>query len=76
MNVSILRLQARKCTEDLKIDIMKIRVQIDGYINVDDVVTEEQVREAVMFQLGWGGMSVDNPIGEPDWDDIDVDVEF
>lgn len=37
---------------------MKKRVQIDGYINVDDVVTEEQVREAVMFQLGWGGMSV------------------
>ena len=55
---------------------MRIRVQIDGYINVDDVVTEEQVREAVMFQLGWGGMSVDNPIGEPDWNDIDVDVEF
>lgn len=55
---------------------MRIRVQIDGYINVDDVVTEEQVREAVMFQLGWGGMSVDNPIGEPDWDDVDVDVEL
>lgn len=41
-----------------------------------DVVTEEQVREAVLFQLGWGGMDADNPIGEPDWDDIDVDVEL
>lgn len=39
---------------------MKIRVQIDGYINVDDVVTEEQVRETVLFQLGWGGMDADN----------------
>ena len=55
---------------------MRIRVQIDGYINVDDVVTEEQVREAVLSQLGWGGMDVDNPVGEPDWDDINVDVEL
>lgn len=55
---------------------MKVRVKIDGYFEVDDVVTEQQVREAVMFQLGWGGMSTDNSIGEPDWDDIDVDVEF
>ncbi len=76
MNVSIPEQRGRKCTEDLKIEIMRIRVQIDGYINVDNVVTEEQVREAVMFQLGWGGMGVDNPVGEPDWDDIDVDVEF
>lgn len=56
---------------------MKVRVRIDGYVDVDDAVTEEQVREAVMFQLGWlGGMAVDNPVGEPDWDDIYVDVEF
>ena len=33
---------------------MIIRVQIDGYINVDDVVTEEQVREAV-FIPAWLG---------------------
>lgn len=55
---------------------MKVRVRIDGYVDVDDAATEEQVREAVMFQLGWGGMAVDNPVGEPDWDDIDVDVEL
>ena len=55
---------------------MRARVTINGYIDVDDVVTEQQVREAVLFQLGIGGMSVDNPIGEPDWDDADVDVEF
>ena len=55
---------------------MIIRVQIDGYINVDDVVTEEQVREAVLFQLGWGGMDADNLVGEPDWDEINVDVDL
>lgn len=55
---------------------MKVRVRIDGYVDVDDAATEEQVREAVMFQLVCGGMAVDNPVGEPDWDDVDVDVEF
>lgn len=55
---------------------MKVRVRIDGYVDVDDAATEDQIREAVMFQLGSGGMAVDNPVGEPDWDDIDVDVEF
>ncbi len=55
---------------------MKVRVRIDGYIDVNDAATENQIRDAVMCQLGWGGMDVDNPVGEPDWADVDVDVEL
>lgn len=52
----------------------KVRVQIDGYVSVPDEATKEQVEEAVNFQLGFGSMSVENPVGEPDWEWVDVDV--
>ena len=52
----------------------KVRVQIDGYVSVPDDATKEQIEDAVNFQLGFGAMDVDNPIGEPDWERVDVDV--
>lgn len=56
---------------------MKVRVRIDGYINVDDDnVTEKQVEEAVYFSLGMGSMSVDNSVGDPEWDEADVEVDL
>ena len=56
---------------------MKVRVQIDGYIDVDDEnVTVEQVEEAVNFSLGFGSLSADNPVGDPDWDYADVEVSL
>ena len=54
---------------------MRFRVQIDGYVEVDKPVTEQQVEEAVYFQLGYGSMSMDNPVGDPDWDDVSVMVD-
>ena len=54
---------------------MKVRVQIDGYIDVDDEnVTVEQVEEAVKFSLGLGSLSADNPVGDPDWGYAIVEV--
>lgn len=53
---------------------MKVEVRIEGSIEVDDNATEEQIEEAVLFQLGVGGMKMDNPVGEPDWNDADVEV--
>ena len=55
---------------------MKVEVRIDGVIEVDDDATEEQIQEAVLFQLGMGSMDVDNPVGEPDWDDADVEIKI
>ena len=55
---------------------MKVRVRIDGCVEVDDDATEDQIREAVMFQIGFGGMAVDNPVGEPDWEDADMEVDM
>jgi len=56
---------------------MKVRVRIDGYIDVDDEnVTEKQIEEAVYFALGLGCLPNDNPVGEPDWDYADVEVDM
>jgi len=56
---------------------MKIRVRIDGYIDVDDEnITEKQIEEAVYFALGLGCLPNDNPVGEPDWDYADVEVDM
>lgn len=55
---------------------MKVSVRIEGTIDVDDSATEEQIEEAVYFQLGYGGMSIDNPVGEPDWNDVYVEVNM
>lgn len=47
---------------------MKVRVKIDGYIDVvDENVTVKQIEEAVKFSLGLGLLSADNPVGDPDW---------
>ena len=54
----------------------KIGVRIDGYIKVDDNVTEEQIEEAVYFSLGMGSLSLDNPVGDPDWDYADVEISM
>ena len=55
---------------------MKVEVRIEGVIEVDDNATEEQIQEAILFQLGIGSMDVDNPVGEPDWDDADVEINL
>ena len=55
---------------------MKVRVTIDGFIDVDDDATQEQIEDAVYFQLGIGGMDADNPVGDPDWSNADVDVHI
>ena len=52
----------------------KVRVEIDGYVEVPEEATQKQIEEAVNFQLGLGSMGADNPIGEPDWDYADVEV--
>lgn len=55
---------------------MKARVRIEGFIEVDDCATEKDIEEAVLFQLDIGSMDVDNPVGEPDWDNADVEVDL
>lgn len=55
---------------------MKVNVRIEGTIDVDDSATEKQIEDAVYFQLGYGSMAMDNPVGEPDWDDVDVEVNM
>lgn len=57
--------------------IMKVRVRIDGYIDIDEEnVTEKQIEEAVYFQLGMGCLSNDNFVGEPEWDYADVEIDM
>ena len=57
------------------IKIMKVRVKIDGYIDVvDENVTVKQIEEAVKFSLGLGSLSADNPVGDPDWGYAIVEV--
>jgi hypothetical protein len=53
---------------------MKVRVRIEGTIDVPDSATTEQIEDAVYVHLGLGSMSVDNPVGTPDWDDADVEI--
>lgn len=56
---------------------MKVRVRIDGYIDIDEKnVTEKQIEEAVYFQLGMGCLSNDNLVGEPEWDYADVEIDM
>ena len=55
---------------------MKARVRIEGFIEVDNCATEKDIEEAVLFQLGIGSMDVDNPVGEPDWGNADVEVDL
>lgn len=56
---------------------MKVRVRIDGYIDIDvENVTEKQIVEAVYFQLGMGYLSNGNPVGEPEWDSADVEIDM
>ena len=54
---------------------MRFRVQIDGYVDVDSDATEKDVEEAVYFQICIGGLKVDNPVGEPDWAEVEVMVD-
>lgn len=54
---------------------MKVRVKIDGYIDVvDENVTVKQIEEAVKFSLGLGSLSADNPVRDPDWGYAIVEV--
>ncbi len=57
---------------------MRIRVHIEGVIDVDDNATEEQIQEAVEFAVGLNGqMSLDNPVGmDLEWVEGNVEVEF
>ncbi len=52
----------------------KVRIVIDGYVEVPEEATKKQIEDAVHFQLGLGSMGMDNPVGEPDWDYADVNV--
>ena len=54
--------------------IKKVRVEIDGYVDVPEEATTEQIEEAVYFQMGLRAMSANNPVGEPDWEYADVEV--
>lgn len=57
---------------------MKVEVRIEGFIEVDDNATEEQIQEAVEFAVGYSGkMSLDNPVGmDLEWDDCDVEINL
>ena len=55
---------------------MKVRVKIDGFIDVPDGVTEKDIEDAVYFSLGMGSISVDNPVEYPDWVNADVDISM
>lgn len=56
------------------INTKKVRVKIDGFVDVPEEATTQQIEEAVYFQLALGPMSANNPVGEPDWSNADVDV--
>ena len=53
---------------------MKVKVKIEGFINVEGYVTEQEVEDAIYFSLGMGALPIDNPIESPDWDSAEVDV--
>ena len=55
---------------------MKVRVKIDGFIDVPDGFTEKDIEDAVYFSLGMGSISVDNPVEYPDWVNADVDISM
>ncbi|MBR6031357.1 MAG: hypothetical protein IKP36_05270 [Bacteroidaceae bacterium] len=57
---------------------MKVEIRIEGVIEVDDNVTEEQIQEAVEFAVGLNGqMAIDNPVGyDIEWDKGDVEIRI
>ena len=45
--------------------------------NVDKVhISEKQIEEAVYFALGLGCLPNNNPVGEPEWDYADVEIDM
>ena len=52
---------------------MKVKIKIDGFVNVPDDATETQIEDAIYFALG---LCSTTNIGEPDWVNADVEVSI
>ena len=58
-----------------KMKMKTVEVEISGTIEVPEEATNEQIEEALRFQLAIGPLGTDNPCGEPDWLDADIDIK-
>lgn len=55
---------------------MKVKVKIEGLIDVPAEATEEDIKDALYVQIGFGSMAADNPVEEPDWVDAEIEIDY